>query len=156
MRKSYSENKFVFYFYEEDTIQFLTPTLLLVPALLLTSEQLLRNKAVYADVLESNGVEHTRRSFHNTLHRIARPRHACNAFHNNRTELVQVHEINVFAAVTEGAGCCHDGVPHLDSADIYAAGGFHFLHKNNDNRFVWKFQDWILSRSPFLVEEVPI
>ena len=81
--------------------------------------EFLRNEAIYTDVLESDRVQHAGRSFHDALHRITGPRHARNAFNDNRTESVQIHEIDVFTTVTEGPRCRHDGVSHLDSADIH-------------------------------------
>ena len=65
-------------------------------------------------------IQHAGRGFHDALHRITGLRHACNTFNDHRTELVQIHEIDVLTAVAKCARCRHDGVSHLYPADIHA------------------------------------
>ena len=102
--------------------------------------EFLRNKTVYADVLEADGVQHAGGSLHDALHRVAGPGCACYTFDNDSTESVQINEVGVFAAVAEGAGGSHHRIPHRNAADIDAERGVGCSHKDYDNRLDRKCQ----------------
>ena len=80
--------------------------------------QLLINESINANILQPNRVEHPRWRLKDSWHRISRPRHTGDPFDNDRTNLIQVNEVHVLAAVAKSPRRCHDGVFHPDTGDI--------------------------------------
>ena len=77
---------------------------------LLEDGKLFFEEGARPDVLQSDGIEHSSRSFPQARRRIARHGLARKALDDETTELVEGNHVLKFNAVTESAGCSHDGV----------------------------------------------
>src|SRR5581483_2909501 len=80
--------------------------------------QLVGYERAYADVLESDGVDHPGFGLHHARRRVAFDGLARESLDYESAERVEVHQLLEFQAVAEGPGCRQHRVSKLDSAKI--------------------------------------
>ena len=82
--------------------------------------QLLCNKVVDAGILETNTVEHTRRSFCNSGRKVSCSALTCGSLYRDTAQLGQRIKLFKLLAVTECSRCGDNGVLEVNTCEIYS------------------------------------